>query len=212
MKGAETNAVRSVDLKLVLAGVGGQGVLFATRLLSETAQALGLEFISSEIHGMSQRGGSVVSHLKIGSYESPLVRRGSADVLLAFTPDEGYRNLSFLRSDGDFVINCPDLESLDGEIRAHLAERGVKFHPLDADGLARESPRVANVALVGFAVGRGVIALPAASVQAALESVSPERFRALNVEAFQRGLEAGENIETFEVSKTSKVLSFTKRA
>jgi indolepyruvate ferredoxin oxidoreductase beta subunit len=204
MKNSEANDAHPVDLKLILAGVGGQGVLFATRMLSEAAQALGLEFISSEIHGMSQRGGSVVSHLKIGPrrsigpygtapYESPLVRRGSADVLLAFTPDEGYRNLSFLRADGDCVINCPALESLDGGIRAHLAGRGVKFHVLDADGLARKSPRVANVALVGFAVGRGVIPLPAAALKAALESISPERFRALNVEAFQRGLECGED-------------------
>ncbi len=191
MKASETNDAHSIDLKLVLAGVGGQGVLFATRLLSETAQALGLEFISSEIHGMSQRGGSVVSHLKIGPYKSPLVRQSSADVLLAFTPDEGYRNLGFLRSDGDWVVNCPDLESLDSGIRAHLAERGVRLYSLDADGLTRESPRMANVALLGFAVGCGVISLPAASLQAALEAISPARFRALNVEAFQRGLEAG---------------------
>jgi len=192
MEDSETNDVRSVDLKLVLAGVGGQGVLFATRLLSETAQALGLEFISSEIHGMSQRGGSVVSHLKIGPYESPLVRRGSADALLAFTLDEGYRNLGFLRPDGDCVINCPDLESLDGEIRAYLADRGVRLHTLDADECARESPRVANVALVGFATGRGALPLPATSLRATLEAISPARFRALNLEAFQRGMEVGE--------------------
>jgi indolepyruvate ferredoxin oxidoreductase beta subunit len=192
VESSEANDARSVDLKLVLAGVGGQGVLFVTRLLSETAQALGLEFISSEIHGMSQRGGSVVSYLKIGPYESPLVRRGSADALLAFTPDEGYRNLGYLRNGGDCVINCPALESLDGEIRVYLAERDVRLHTLDADGLARESPRVTNVALLGFATGRGVLPLPAASLRATLETISPARFRALNLEALRRGLEAGE--------------------
>lgn len=194
MGDSETNDVRSVDLKLVLAGVGGQGVLFATRLLSETAQALGVDFISSEIHGMSQRGGSVVSHLKIGPYESPLVRQGSADALLAFTLDEGYRNLGFLRSGGDWVVNCPAPEALNGGIRAYLAERGVRLHTLDADGLARESPRVANVALVGFATGRGALPLPAASLKATLEAISPALFRALNLEAFQRGMEAGEEL------------------
>ena len=186
------NQARALNLKLVLAGVGGQGVLFATRLLAETVQALGLEFISSEVHGMSQRGGSVVSHLKIGPYKSPLVRRGSADVLLAFTPDEGYRNLGFLQPGGDWVVNCPSLESLDGGIRAYLVERGVRLHTLDADGLAlaQQSPRVANVALVGFAVGCGVLPLPITSLKATLEVVSPARFRALNLEAFQRGMEA----------------------
>ena len=186
-----TNKGRPVDLKLVLAGVGGQGVLFATRLLSETAQTLGLEFISSEVHGMSQRGGSVVSYLKIGPYESPLVRQGSADLLLAFALDEGYRNLGFLRRDGDCVVNCPGPESLDSEIRAHIAERGTRLHTLDADSLAKESPRVANVALVGFAAGRGILPLPTGSLQATLETISPERFRALNLEAFQRGAKAG---------------------
>lgn len=181
----------AADVKLVLAGVGGQGVLFATRLLSETARALGLAFISSEVHGMSQRGGSVVSHLKIGPYESPLVRQGSADLLLAFTPDEGYRNLGYLRPGGAWVVNCPDLESLNGGIRAYLAERDVKLHTLDADDLVRESSRVANVALIGFAAGRGALPLPVASLKATLEAVSPTRFRALNLEAFQRGMEAG---------------------
>jgi Pyruvate/2-oxoacid:ferredoxin oxidoreductase gamma subunit len=136
MSSSETNNTLSVDVKLVLAGVGGQGVLFATRLLSETAQVLELEFISSEVHGMSQRGGSVVSYLKIGPYESPLVRRGSADVLLAFALDEGYRNLGLLRPGGDCVVNCPNPASLDGEIQAYLEERDVTFRTLDADGLA----------------------------------------------------------------------------
>lgn len=183
---------RSIDLKLVLAGVGGQGVLFATRLLCETAQALEVDFISSETHGMSQRGGSVVSHFKVGSYENPLVRDGSADVLLAFTLDEGYRNLGFLRSGGDWVVNCHGLGALDSGIRAHLERRGTRLHMLDVDGLVQQSQRVINVALVGFAVGRGVLPLPAASLRAVLESISPLRFRALNLEALQRGIEAGE--------------------
>ena len=198
MASSETNDAHPTSLKLIMAGVGGQGVLFATRLLAETAQALGIEFISSEIHGMSQRGGSVVSHLKIGPYESPLVLPASADLLLAFALDEGYRNLGFLRPGGDWVVNCPGLQSLDGGIRAYLAERGVRLHTLDADGLARESPRVANVALVGFATGRGALPLPASSLIATLEAISPARFRALNLEAFRRGLEVGEGQEAGE--------------
>ncbi len=192
MKGSQTNHLGSRNWKLVLAGVGGQGVLFISRLLSETARMLGLHFISSEIHGMSQRGGSVVSHLKIGPYSSPLVCQGSADLVLAFTQDEGYRNLSFVRPGGEWVVNCPSLESLNGGIRAYLDERGVRVHSLDADGLARKSPRVANVVLVGFAASRGALPLPATSLSATLEAISPTPFRALNLEALRRGLEAGE--------------------
>jgi indolepyruvate ferredoxin oxidoreductase beta subunit len=193
MKGSQTNNLGSLNWKLVLAGVGGQGVLFISRLLSETAQVLGLDFVSSEIHGMSQRGGSVVSHLKIGPYTSPLVRQGSADLVLAFTRDEGYRNLGFVRPGGDWVVNCPGRESLAGEIRKYLDEQGVRVHALDADGLARKSPRVANVVLVGFATGGGALPLPTTSLSDTLEAISPTPFRALNLEAFQRGLEAGKS-------------------
>jgi indolepyruvate ferredoxin oxidoreductase beta subunit len=191
MIGSQTDSLDSPNWKLVLAGVGGQGVLFVTRLLSETAQALGMDFISSEIHGMSQRGGSVVSHFRAGPNESPLVRQGSADLLLAFTLEEGYRNLAFLRSGGSWVVNCPNPERLDGGIRAYLDERKVRVCTLDADGLARKSLRVANVALVGFATGRGALPLPATALRATLEAVSPTSFRALNLEAWQCGFEAG---------------------
>jgi len=192
MKGSQTNNLNSPNWKLILAGVGGQGVLFITRLLSETAQALGMDFISSEIHGMSQRGGSVVSHFKIGPYESPLVRQGSADLLLAFTLDEGYRNLRFLRSGGSWVVNCPDPELLDDGIRTYLGKQGVSIHALDADGLVQKSPQVANVALVGFATGCGALRLPSASLRATLTAISPAPFRGPNLEALQRGMEAGE--------------------
>ena len=76
------------DVKLILAGIGGQGVVFATRLLAQTAAAMGMPVLASETHGMSQRGGSVLAHLKLGGTESPLIRRGTADILLAFDRDE----------------------------------------------------------------------------------------------------------------------------
>jgi indolepyruvate ferredoxin oxidoreductase beta subunit len=182
-----------VDLKLLLAGVGGQGVLFVTRLLGETAMASGLQFVSSEIHGMSQRGGAVVSHIKIGPYESPLVRLGSADLLLSFTRDEGYRNLGILRPGGVWVVNCPGPEAVADDVRTYLAGQGMRLHILDADRLARQSPQLANVALVGFACGRGALPLSTTLLRATLEAISPVRYRTLNLEMFQRGLEAGGN-------------------
>jgi indolepyruvate ferredoxin oxidoreductase beta subunit len=192
MKGSQTNNPDFPNWKLILAGVGGQGVLFVTRLLSEAAQELGMDFISSEIHGMSQRGGSVVSHFKIGPYESPLVRQGSADLLLAFTLDEGYRNLRFLRPGGSWVVNCPDPELLDDGIRTYLGKQGVSIHALDADDLVQKQPRVANVALIGYAAGCGALRLPSESLRAILTAISPAPFGGPNLEALQRGIEAGE--------------------
>src|SRR5512138_1009352 len=69
--------------QLIISGVGGQGILFITRLLAETAIAKGLPVLTSETHGMPPRGGIVVSHLKVGGFASPLVRPGRADGLLA---------------------------------------------------------------------------------------------------------------------------------
>ena len=80
-----------MELKLILVGLGGQGVVFLTRLLSKTALALGQPVMVSETHGMSQRGGSVISHLKIGGDEAPLIHRGAADALLALEADEAIR-------------------------------------------------------------------------------------------------------------------------
>ena len=69
--------------QLIISGVGGQGILFVTRLLAETAIAAGMPVLTSETHGMAQRGGIVISHLKVGEYTSPLVRPGQADGLLS---------------------------------------------------------------------------------------------------------------------------------
>ena len=70
--------------QMILAGVGGQGILFATKIFSELGLKIGLSVTGSETHGMSQRGGSVISHLKLGSFHSPLIRTGSADLLYSF--------------------------------------------------------------------------------------------------------------------------------
>src|SRR3990170_8068403 len=98
----------ATELKLLLAGVGGQGVVFATRLLAGTAAGMGLPVLASETHGMSQRGGSVLAHLKVGGTAAPLIRRGTADALLAFDRDEALRNLPFLRAGAAAYINTPD--------------------------------------------------------------------------------------------------------
>ena len=95
--------------QLVVAGVGGQGILFATRLLEEAALARGLPVLGAETHGMSQRGGSVLSHFKVGPFRSPMVRRGTADCLLGMELTEAYRNAAYLRPGGLAILNClPD--------------------------------------------------------------------------------------------------------
>ena len=84
----------------VLAGVGGQGILFITRVLHDAVLREGRHVLVSETHGMAQRGGSVVSHLRVGTMQSPLVRAGTADGLLVFETGELLNTASFLKPGG----------------------------------------------------------------------------------------------------------------
>jgi indolepyruvate ferredoxin oxidoreductase beta subunit len=178
-----------IDLKLILSGVGGQGVLFATSVFSETALALGYDVLGSETHGMSQRGGSVISHLKIGAYESPLVRHGTADVLLAFDVQEAYRTLSFVRSDGLCFVNSARDDFWDSGVEGYLAKNGIAAHSFPADevGLRLGSPRSANLVLIGYALSTPGVPFDYDQIRATIERITPPRFKGPNLEAFEAG-------------------------
>jgi len=174
----------------VLSGVGGQGVLFATKIFSETALALGYEILGSETHGMSQRGGSVISHLKIGAFESPLVREGTADVLLAFDAQEAYRTLIFVKRGGLSFVNKPRGASWgDGGVRGYLEKNQIAAHTYAADEVALKvgSPRSANLALIGYALSVPEMRFDYEVIRGTIERISPPRFKAVNLKALDAG-------------------------
>lgn len=145
---------------MVLAGVGGQGGLSAAVLVARAAMAAGLRVKQSEVHGMAQRGGEVVAHLRIsdGEVQSPMVPMGSADLLLSFEPLEALRYLPWLSSDSGCIVsaiapvrnipNYTDIEAVVAALRSLPRTRLV-----DADALAKAagSARSANVVLLGAA-------------------------------------------------------------
>lgn len=93
-------------VNILICGVGGQGVLLAGDIIAEAAIASGFDAKKSEVHGMAQRGGSVVSHVRFGQkVNSPLIRQGEADVILSFEEMETARYLQFLKADGCLIIN-----------------------------------------------------------------------------------------------------------
>jgi len=133
--------------QIVLSGVGGQGILFLSRLLAEAAIAGGFPVLTSETHGMAQRGGVVVSHLKVGGFDSPLVRTGRADLLLVLKEENVALHRPFLADGGTLVVNAavpPDAGS------------GARVHAIDADALALSTgaPQAVNLILLGFALSR----------------------------------------------------------
>jgi indolepyruvate ferredoxin oxidoreductase beta subunit len=138
----------AIHQQIAISGVGGQGVLFVTRLLAEAAIRKGLPVLTSETHGMAQRGGTVISHLKVGPFTSPLIRTGHADLLLALKAEGAVQHGHYLHSEGWAVVNGV---SRDDDPMADREQR------LDADGLARGigNPRAVNLVVLGGALAGG---------------------------------------------------------
>ena len=137
----------TIKQQIVISGVGGQGVLFVTRLLAEAAMMKGFPVLTSETHGMAQRGGTVVSHLKIGDFSSPLIRPFTADGLLALKPESLTLHGGFVRPGGWAVINGSQPLQEYGELMVSL---------VDADTLARGigNLKSINLIMLGAALSR----------------------------------------------------------
>lgn len=131
-----------ISQQLILSGVGGQGILFITRLLAETAIAKGLPVMTSETHGMAQRGGIVVSHLKVGSFSSPLVQPGRADGLIALKPENALLHRHFLNGSGWVGMNAASLPVDGGDLPSFAV-------PADSIALEMKAPRSVNLIVLG---------------------------------------------------------------
>jgi len=144
---ADVGKGHRIRQQMVLSGVGGQGILFLSRLLAEAAIAAGFPVLTSETHGMAQRGGVVVSHLKVGGFDSPLVRTGRADLLLVLKEENVALHREFLADGGALIVNAPFRPD---------AGPGIRVHAVDADALAFSAgvPHAANLVLLGFALAR----------------------------------------------------------
>ena len=146
---------------IILAGVGGQGILSIATVIGSAALEQGLYIKQAEVHGMSQRGGDVQSHLRLSSEPiySDLIPRGGADLIVSLEPMEALRYIPFLAEDGWIITNTvpfqnipnyPPLEDVLGELR-----KFPRLIALDVDATAREtgSPRSANMVLLGASAG-----------------------------------------------------------
>ncbi len=181
---------------ILLAGIGGQGVLFAHNVLAECALAQGFNVTGAETHGMSQRGGSVVSHLKIGDTSAPMIRQAAADFVIAFDAAEAYRALPYLKRGGTLIVNTPPETFPDAKIQAQLDAWNLTVRACDADTIARRLERAsaANVALLGFATTCQNFPFDAVALRAAVARVAHPRFAALNEKAFAEGIHACESL------------------
>jgi len=193
--------------RIVVVGVGGQGVLFASKVLSEAALAEGKNAVMSEVHGMAQRGGVVMSNICVGCIESSLVGDAEADIIFAFEPMEAYRALPKANKNTRFVTSTspvvpvvvsigkqkyPDIEEMFAEIRAltpHLTA-------VDADALAilAGSYVTANSVLLGALAGTAECPVSKEKLLEVLKRIVPPKTVEINLKAFELGLEAAKKV------------------
>ena len=183
--------------QIILAGIGGQGVLFSSKIFSDLGLKLGLDVMGSETHGMSQRGGSVIAHLKLGHFQSPMIRRGTADILFSFEENETYRALKFLRRGGTCFANLVSRDRFDSKVLDHLKKKEITFRAYDASGAASKigSTLAANIMLIGYSVGTGLVPFTSADLKSVLERVSRKKNLEINLKALEIGFQEGKLIK-----------------
>jgi len=181
---------------IMIVGVGGQGTLLASRILGNTVIGEGYDVKLSEVHGMSQRGGSVVTYVKYGEkVYSPIVDKGEADIILAFEMLEAARALPFLKKGGIMIANTQEIDPMPvitgaakypENIEGSLKEK-VNLISLDAGKLALQAGNIKAVNVVLIGVMAKSTDIPYEKWVETIKSTVPEKFLDVNLKAFDLG-------------------------
>ncbi len=181
---------------IIICGIGGQGTVLAAKVISHAALLAGQKVLAAETIGMAQRGGSVVSHVRVGEDAySPLVPKAAADIMIAFEAAEAVRNLDYLSSSSVVIVNRKVIQSvtsslagksfpLDVMLRA-LEEKAGKVVAVDTDAVCERlgSAKVANMVLLGAACGEGLF--DRELVDQAMKKLVKANFYELNKKALE---------------------------
>lgn len=186
---------------ILLCGVGGQGTVLASKILAKSAMSRGETVHTAETIGMAQRGGSVVSHVRIGEdCASPLIPRGRADVILAFEPAEAVRNLPYLKEGGTVVVSNtavkPVTDALsktdyNGQVMLdYLRRQKLTLVPVDGERLIEVcgSAKCLNIALLGAAAKASTIGMTPDDIRQIIVTTLPEKFQKMNLMALEEGV------------------------
>lgn len=185
---------------ILLAGVGGQGTVLASKLIAYAAMDQGKTVKTAETIGMAQRGGSVVSHVRIGEgVFSPLIAQGTADVIIGFEPGEAVRMLPYLKRGGVLITSktavMPVTAALAGggytgeEMLDYLKKQVPELILVDTEQICAQchSVKVLNVALLGAAAGAGVLDFGVEELTAAIKTRLPKTYHKMNLTALTLG-------------------------
>ncbi len=181
---------------IMIVGVGGQGTLLASRILGNTVIGEGYDVKISEVHGMSQRGGSVVTYVKYGDkVYSPIIDEGEADIILAFELLEAYRSLPYLKKGGKIIVNSQQIDPMPvitgmakyPEDIADKISQMADATVIDALSKAQTAgnTKAVNVVLIGVLAAKSEI--PYEKWVETIKTTVPEKFLEVNLKAFDLG-------------------------
>jgi indolepyruvate ferredoxin oxidoreductase beta subunit len=187
--------------KIHFIGIGGQGTIKASTIIGDAAMEKGLNVVMSEVHGMAQRGGTVITELKIGEAQSPLIEEGAADLLIAFEPTEALRAINKVNKNSFVIVNSspvipftvslgiseyPELSSVFGELRAKINNLLV----IDAQKIAKEAGNIIseNMVLLGAAVATPNFPIGKDLIIHSMKKNLPPKSIETNLKAFESGL------------------------
>ncbi|MBI5102121.1 MAG: indolepyruvate oxidoreductase subunit beta [Nitrospirae bacterium] len=184
-------------VNLFLCGVGGQGILLASEVISSACMKSGFDVKQSEVHGMAQRGGSVISHIRFGKkVYSPLIEPGAADIVVSFELLEALRYLPYMNKNTKVIVNtqrilpspvATGMDTYPADVTGQLGQRGLSVFPMDAFAIAKKAgeTRAVNMVLVG-ALSAFLDLEEAVFLEVIAERI-PEKIRKVNTEAFLKG-------------------------
>ena len=185
---------------IVIVGVGGQGTLLASRILGSAATAEGYDVKVSEVHGMSQRGGSVVTYVRYGKQVyAPVVAKGTADAILAFEELEAYRWIEYLKPGGTLIVNTQNINPMPvimgamqypSDIIEKLRAKNIKVIAVNAleKAISAGTAKAVNVVLMGVFAKHSVMRKE--TFEKALAATVPPKFLEVNQRAFELGYQA----------------------
>lgn len=190
--------------KIQLIGVGGQGTIKASTIIGEAAMKKGLKVVMSEVHGMAQRGGTVITELKIGEAHSPLIEEGAADLLIAFEPTEALRSLNKVNRRSFVIVNSapiipftvslgiseyPELSSVFDQLKAKINNLSI----IDAQKIAKEAGSIIseNMVLLGAAAATPEFPIDKDLIIQSMKENLPPKSIETNLKAFESGFAEG---------------------
>lgn len=185
-----------MDKKIIIAGVGGQGTLLASKIISDIAIRNDFDVKTSEVHGMAQRGGSVVNFIKFGEkIHSSIIEKGEADILIAFEELEALRWSEYVKDGGTIICNTYKIKTsnmMQGKDEyptntTDILNKYYDVHKIDAHSIAKQlgDLRVVNVIMLG--VLSKFLEIDRAKAHLSITNLVKQRFVDINIKAFEQG-------------------------